>query len=294
MGRRKGNVYFSGSLEVMASAPIDARRLVEKKSDLINPDVWKHGKEDTDTNKYLYNGLDVIVFNDTIENNGIYILNNKDSYYLEASWTKQTSSTNITIPGVNPTGNYDETTDKVYDSGDTVSIGGVLYICTVDGTTNIKPTVTAGWESNWALFQLKGGTGAVGESPYINQTTKKWEIKKPDGSIHPFEVVAEGKDGLTPRIENGYWYVGNTKLGKATGTTITIEMVDNKYYWFKDGSTTGVLAEGVAGKSAIANIALKGLWDKDKNYYNIDPKTGKTDVVVGSDGIMYYALVNSP
>jgi len=294
MGRRKGNVYFSGSLEVMASAPIDARRLVEKKSDLINPDVWKHGKEDTDTNKYLYNGLDVIVFNDTIENNGIYILNNKDSYYLEASWTKQTSSTNITIPGVNPTGNYDETTDKVYDSGDTVSIGGVLYICTVDGTTNIKPTVTAGWESNWALFQLKGGTGAVGESPYINQTTKKWEIKKPDGSIHPFEVVAEGKDGLTPRIENGYWYVGNTKLGKATGTTITIEMVDNKYYWFKDGSTTGVLAEGVAGKSAIANIALKGLWDKDKNYYNIDPKTGKTDVVVGSDGIMYYALVNMP
>ncbi|MFW9597402.1 MAG: hypothetical protein ACMV0Y_05565, partial [Paludibacter sp.] len=91
MSRRKGTVPYAGSLEVTASAPLDARRLVELKSDLVLKATWEH----SDTNLYIFNGMDVIVFNDTDENNGIYILENYQNYNQESSWRKQSSSTNI-------------------------------------------------------------------------------------------------------------------------------------------------------------------------------------------------------
>lgn len=285
MSRRKGTIPYAGSLEVIASAPLDARRLVGLKSDLTLKATWEY----TDTNLYIFDGMDVIVFNDTPENNGIYILGNAANYNQESSWEKQSSETNINIPNITPKGEYDDTEGIVYNSGDMVGIDGTMYLCFVDGTTGIKPGVTAGWQNNWALFQLKGSEGKKGNSPYINIETGNWNIENEDGTIHDFGVKAIGVDGVTPHIENGYWYIGTDKKEKATGTKIT---VSPDGYWVLDGVKSGTLAVGLQGEAAIANINYLGEWKEDRQYYQSD-RNGKTDVVVGRDGTMYAALANS-
>lgn len=56
-------------------------------------------------------------------------------------------------------------------------------------------------------------------------------------------IIRDGKDGSTPYIKNGYWYVGTTKLVKAEGSDGNTPYVQNGYWWI--GTTnTGVKAEG--------------------------------------------------
>ena len=83
MARIKGQFPFSGNLELQKGAPIDARTVVEYKSDLISTgDTWNA----QDGSKYLYKGLVVYV----IETNELYTLIDDDNYSVAdySGWKK--------------------------------------------------------------------------------------------------------------------------------------------------------------------------------------------------------------
>ena len=79
MARIKGLFSVSANYEPTIAAPLDAREVVQYKSDLLSRKTWlKNGS------LYLYDGMRVSVTEDTNENNGVYVLTNKD-LYMEAS-----------------------------------------------------------------------------------------------------------------------------------------------------------------------------------------------------------------
>lgn len=84
MARQRGMFNDSANYEPTISAPQDARQLVEYKADLVLEETWaqKNGA------MYIYNGMFVVVSKDTDENNGLYILRDKDNFTQEKSWVK--------------------------------------------------------------------------------------------------------------------------------------------------------------------------------------------------------------
>lgn len=84
MSRLRGIFDFSANYEPTYSAPLDARTVVDLKSDLIAQATWDVG----DGSSYLFNGLLVCVTKDTVDNNGLYILLDAAKFNAESSWQK--------------------------------------------------------------------------------------------------------------------------------------------------------------------------------------------------------------
>lgn len=85
MTRNKGTFNFAANFEVLTKAPLDARLVVDTKSNLTDPAIW----EDSNTNVWLYNGIVVSVVSDpTATNNGLYFLTDEANYNDPASWIK--------------------------------------------------------------------------------------------------------------------------------------------------------------------------------------------------------------
>ncbi len=63
-------------------------------------------------------------------------------------------------------------------------------------------------ESTGVLATVEGLSGKDGYTPYIDNTTYHWFINGEDTG-----VSAIGKDGATPRIEDGHWWIGDVNTG---------------------------------------------------------------------------------
>jgi hypothetical protein len=73
--RIKGSVSVPTNYEPLVSGPFDARSLVQYKTDLFKDSTWRR----KDGVSYIYNGMLVGVYKDSIENNGYYILQDKEN-----------------------------------------------------------------------------------------------------------------------------------------------------------------------------------------------------------------------
>lgn len=84
MARNKGIAPFSGNFEPQIAAPLDARVVVDNKSDLTLSTTWQAH----DGSVYVYKGMLVVVANDAdTNNNGVYYLKDED-YTQENNWIK--------------------------------------------------------------------------------------------------------------------------------------------------------------------------------------------------------------
>ena len=84
MARYKGTFSVAASYEPLSASPFDARQLVQYKTDLTAIETWQQENGDI----WTYVGMIVVVAEDLNDNNnGIYILTNKD-YTQESSWRK--------------------------------------------------------------------------------------------------------------------------------------------------------------------------------------------------------------
>ena len=80
MARIHGLGSISTNFELSLRRPLDARMLVSKKEDLINPDSWT---------LYTFNGMIVAVGSDPeASNNGIYILKDRSNITTYEAWSK--------------------------------------------------------------------------------------------------------------------------------------------------------------------------------------------------------------
>ena len=85
--RTPGTYQYSFNLEVQKTAPLDARASVPSKADLYLFTTWE-GAPNMPSGIYIYNGMTVTVYADTVDvaNNGIYILLDAVNYQTPASW----------------------------------------------------------------------------------------------------------------------------------------------------------------------------------------------------------------
>ena len=122
---------LSGNFEIQYAGSIDSRNNIESKNLLFEESTWLS----TDNSIYIYNGMPVIVWNDqNIENNGLYILLNKNLYTIESSWLyigKQKNSifagpkSSSTDSGV--VGDMSITDDYVYICVSTGNVGNAIW-----------------------------------------------------------------------------------------------------------------------------------------------------------------------
>lgn len=84
MARIKGVTGFPGSFEPEAANGLDARGRVETQADLLLEDTWKA----LDGNLYIYNGMPVVVYDDTLDKIGMYFLIDYLNYDQLASWIR--------------------------------------------------------------------------------------------------------------------------------------------------------------------------------------------------------------
>lgn len=102
MGRTKGTFDFTSSFEMLRSGPLDARIIVQEKSDLFSSSTWS----DSNDNIWLYTGIVVSVIDDPLSsNNGLYFLLNDASYGFSESWDKISSSSSDVWNGLSKTDN---------------------------------------------------------------------------------------------------------------------------------------------------------------------------------------------
>lgn len=128
MSRLKGIFNFSGTLEPQAMAPLDARVLVDKQSDLTKATTW----EDSNNRTWLYVGM-VVACKDSL---GKLFQLTSDDYTKASNWKVITGSSN-TDSGVS--GDYlpiiKDSTDVQQAGGDTLPITKFVGASVYDATT---------------------------------------------------------------------------------------------------------------------------------------------------------------
>jgi len=97
MGRNKGIIVYSATIEPKAGGALDARTNVAYRDDLTAAATW----EDNNGNKFIYNGMTVVVNNDG-DKNGIYILLDKGNYTSLSSWKFIGGQTIIEVRSTDP------------------------------------------------------------------------------------------------------------------------------------------------------------------------------------------------
>ena len=91
MARYRRTFTAAANYEPLKAAPFDARTLVETKSDLINPAIWKQINGDI----WTYVGMIVVVATDVnADNNGLYVLKDKDYTNID-NWVKYATQDDI-------------------------------------------------------------------------------------------------------------------------------------------------------------------------------------------------------
>ena len=118
MARYRGTFTLAANYDILKAAPLDARSLVEFKSDLTNPNTWRQSNGDI----WVYSGMVVAVASDlNAENNGLYVLVDAQQYTLETSWiklasTQETSKLQQQIDNIIiPAGKDDIVVDTIFD-----------------------------------------------------------------------------------------------------------------------------------------------------------------------------------
>lgn len=122
MSRYRGVFNQSSNYEPLIAAPLDARMVVEFKSDLTNPTTWTIAS----STPYLFSGLLVCVTNDLDASlNGLYILIDADNYISDDSWRKVADIRDIDA--------LNERIDQITGGG----VGGAVQVETLANLPNV-------------------------------------------------------------------------------------------------------------------------------------------------------------
>ncbi len=116
MGRDRGTFVMPGNTELKQEAPYDARLVVERYSDLTNPETWK----DENGRVWLYDGMVVSVLESS--SRGLYILTDKTKYTSSSSWRYSVVADYEGI-GFSTTGKLCLRIDQLYSKHNFLTIG---------------------------------------------------------------------------------------------------------------------------------------------------------------------------
>lgn len=183
------------------------------------------------------NGKYYIVFKSNETDNKYYSLYDKaeNTYGLNEPATDKEVSAEL------PSGFPSEGTQKLI----TLSSSDVLIT-----PSQIKLTSDDGDEDTMASVISLNNNGIIeigGENVQFKQGTKlTWE-----------NLDDQAKTNITPTIgEDGYWYIGGTKLEKATPEDPDVWSIEADGYWYFNGSKTDKFAQGKNGQAVIVSYAF--------------------------------------
>lgn len=141
--------------------------------------------------------------------NYIDITNNKTTHSVKHRVVKIVNREGIQgpqgIPGITPTINED---NGHWMLGD---IDTGFSACGLPGATpyiNAEGYWCINGESTGVSANVEGPAGRDGYTPYIDNETYHWFINGEDTG-----VTAVGPSGETPRVQDGYWWIGDVNTG---------------------------------------------------------------------------------
>jgi len=213
MARDTGTFNIAANLEVLVRAPLDARAVAGKQSDLINPTTWA----DAQGNTWLYKGMIVSVASDpSILNNGLYFLKDETTYTDIDSW--------LQIDEINPT-EIDGTSSVTFQLNNNAS--GVLlkdasgYLELINTDASVFAGLKAGDieidslkidNLNGALYVQDGSVFSISEalplfgyegSLTTNGITHDFTVDHSLNTLRQTMSVYEGASMIYPELERG-------------------------------------------------------------------------------------------
>ena len=294
MARQKGSANFSGTLEILAGGPVDARTIVPTKADL------------TVAANFDYKYVGMIV---SCQSEGIaYMLTAMDTTNI-ANWKPIGSDTGQIIQVDTMPVAGSEYVDVIYQYvGDTDSTytNGYFYKCIEDSTASPS---TYEWEniSVQEACEVDSAIDGTSSNPVENQAIAAEFDKKQDKmqySVMPIpDSTIEGKiiqfTGITTSTyHNGYFY----KCIESTETAGT-------YFWTVYPVTDAIPSSEKGAANGVAELDASGLVpasqlpsyvdDVIEGYYNgSDGKFYEEDTYVteieGEAGKIYIDITNTP
>lgn len=196
----------------------------------------KDGKDGASGPAWHY-GEDYSDYNGTINVGDFFIDTNDFILYKKTSDGWATVMENYGRPGTTPQA----------PSAPVITINNDGYWCVDGETTGVK---------------ARGEDGDPGNTPEITIVSGYWYV---DGV--PTNVKAEAQDGHTPEItinQDGYWVIDDVPT-QTKATPSTIEITDG--YWYLNGTTTGIKAEGKDGSTWISGTAVPTTQGKVGDFY---------------------------
>jgi len=211
MGRIRGIANFNANFEPQIASPLDARSIVEYKSDLILESTWQAN----DGIVYAYKGMIVSVVDDTTGNNGLYILND-DDYTIESNWNKISGG----YSGATNTKKYTNLTPTEIEIGG-IKIGTIFSGLTINEVFDMLfyPELYPELTNPYSTFVLnESGLHEINSIITLNFT-----LTFNRGSIIP----EYGTSGYRSGLPNLYEYNGTGLIDTPSNSLIDIKSIPN-------------------------------------------------------------------
>ncbi|QIO09256.1 Ig-like domain-containing protein [Acinetobacter lanii] len=140
------------------------------------------------------------------------------------------------------------------------------------GKDGISPTIKDGV---WYIGDESTNIPVQAKVEIINGN---WHVNGVDTGVQAQGVAgAAGKDGISPTIKDGVWYIGQESTN--IPVQAKVEIINGN--WHVNGVDTGVQAQGVAGKDGISPTIKDGVWYIGQESTNI-PLQAKVEIINGN------------
>ncbi|QIO09257.1 BapA/Bap/LapF family prefix-like domain-containing protein [Acinetobacter lanii] len=142
----------------------------------------------------------------------------------------------------------------------------------VAGKDGISPTIKDGV---WYIGDESTNIPVQAKVEIINGN---WHVNGVDTGVQAQGVAgAAGKDGISPTIKDGVWYIGQESTN--IPVQAKVEIINGN--WHVNGVDTGVQAQGAAGKDGISPTIKDGVWYIGQESTNI-PVQAKVEIINGN------------
>jgi hypothetical protein len=240
MARETGLLPISANFEPATAQAFDARMRTGLKSDLINAGTF---------GAFTYLGMMVVVYDDTDNNNGLYVLNALPST-TESNWKKVNSCFGVYNSYVDDAGSGYHRIGRCPVDADFTNIKIFLEAKTDAGTTTDTFIDVA--------VAYRDGNMASARPSIVSNTA------------HSFNSVTTAENGVViynARIsqDGSYWYLDIRKYKTTKVSFRCRPLVPNDWEWFEgdlgvavsasDNERTTVLSQGFSGDNVVANSA---------------------------------------
>lgn len=285
MARSKGTAIFAVNFEPTGQAPLDARLVVQSKTDLTNASTY--------ADKNYYKGMAVVVTDES----AIYILNDTENITQEASWTKLGAGISSDVST-----ELNKKVDKTFQLNGHALSGASLDLTLEDLEFDESKYVLASQKNQPNGFVGLGADSKIEATylpSYVDDVLEYDNLAELQGD-ETGNAKQTGKIYVT--IDNGKTYRWSGSAYVEISASITLGETSSTAYAGDKGKLnrealdslpdtiiigaydSGVNSTGITANDTEVNIKLGGVTKGDNNKYGSEVLSATFTIAAATDG----------